>query len=104
MRTPSISSSSAPCGSAKRVCVSASAIITGSVLRHLTGLRRGELDRGLVEQAQLLVRGERAVADVIDAAREGVDGAHRPSALAREQADAVVEVRRGGARERFAAA
>ena len=46
---------------------------------------------------------EVAVADVVDAPRERVDRAHRAPALAREQADAVVEV--GGllARDRLAA-
>ena len=55
-----------------------------------------------VEPAQLLLVREGAVADVVDAAREGVDRAHRATPLAGEQADAVEEVRRLLARDRFA--
>ena len=53
---------------------------------------------------ELLVRrGSVAVADVVDPARERVDRAQRVAPLARQQADAVVEVRRRLARVTLAA-
>src|SRR5581483_2392492 len=56
------------------------------------------------QRGELRVGGEVAVADVVDAPRERVDGAHRLALGAREQADAVVEVRRLAAGDLLAAA
>ena len=107
MRTPSISSPSAPAGSAKRACASASATHHRIVRRRRRARDRAssscERQRSPLQQrAASPPRLERAVADVVDAPRERVHRAHRPAPLARQQADAVVEVRRLRARDRLA--
>ncbi len=67
------------------------------------GFERAQLHVGLVEQPQLAIGLELAVADVVDSPREGVRRAHRTPALARQQADPIVEVGRLRARDRLAA-
>ncbi len=85
-------------------CASASATITGSSpgaapLRSSSASCSAEL----LERSQLLRVRQIAVADVVDPPRERVHRAHRTAALARQQADAVVEVRGLRARDRLAA-
>ena len=65
-------------------------------------IQRGERPRLLVEPLQLLLAGQRAVADVVDAPRERVHGAHRRAPVGGQQPDAVVEVRGRRARDALA--
>ncbi len=79
----------------------------GERRHHRIGVRGRELaQRGAerVEPAQLLRGLERAVADVVDAARVRVDRADCAPLVRGEEDDAVVEVARGGARQRLALA
>src|SRR4029077_15117278 len=51
---------------------------------------------GEIEPAQLLIRLQHSVTDVIDLARKGIHRAHRSALVTGEQTDAVVEVCRHG--------
>ncbi len=100
MRTPSISSPSAPGGSAEAL------VGVGQRQHHrisaaagaLPSLRSSSAEQPClgVEAAQLLRGRERAVADVVDAPGERIHSAHPAASVGGQQADAVVEV--GGPR------
>ena len=89
-----MSSSRPPSGIGKRRAAWASATATGSVSSSSTspGADRSSSARVSSSRAALDVGGQRAVADVVDAPREGVQRGHRLPLGGGQQPDAVGEV------------